>query len=89
MCLGYSASRLFGVFQPVRLSRPALDARPAPHVGAAKAPDTSRKASLLRENRHACSRDPEPLSDIRSYHELGLRIDAHPPTLTQINYRGV
>ena len=74
MCLGLLG---LGRSQPARVTRPALHARPAPHIRPAQAPDRTREARAIRENRDAGARDAQPLGDVGGDHELGAGVDPH------------
>src|SRR5581483_7182139 len=63
--------------QPAGLAGPALDAAPAPHVGATQLPEGLREAGAAREHVHALRGDPQPPRDIDRDHELRPRIDEH------------
>jgi hypothetical protein len=79
LCLG-----LLG--QPASLARPALHARPTPHIGAAEAPNGPREGGTAHENGDPSSRNTKPLSDVRRHDEFCPRVDAHATgNLTRIN----
>jgi hypothetical protein len=71
--------------QPARIARPALDARPAPHVRPTKTSNWSWKAGTICKNRDARTGDAKPVRDVRGYDELGSCIHTHLRRLTQLN----
>src|SRR4051812_36043808 len=74
---------LLGRRQATRVTRPTLNACPAPDIRAPEATYRTWEVRASRENRHTGARDLKPTGDVRSDHEFSVRVHLHGARLTQ------